>query len=118
MLHQFGLGCIKNGALWPIRNVPYVPFRSVDIRYSLTQNISHISATPNISHMSKQSILVWEQHINNLTEKQRHRLIEHLLEGSTKGVLGQGAINEAAETFSCSRYQVSGIWKRYQMPLT
>ncbi|CAN0272286.1 unnamed protein product [Ascophyllum nodosum] len=51
---------------------------------------------------------------NNLTEKQRHRLIEHLLEGSTKGVLGQGAINEAAETFSCSRYQVSGIWKRYQ----
>ena len=38
---------------------------------------------------------------NNLTEKQRHRLIEHLLEGSTKGVLGQ-----CAETFS--RYQVSG----------
>ena len=22
MLHQFGLGCIKNGALWPIRNAP------------------------------------------------------------------------------------------------
>ena len=40
MLHQFGLGCIKNGALWPIRNGPYVPFRNGRIRYPAWRNAS------------------------------------------------------------------------------
>lgn len=51
---------------------------------------------------------------NNLNENQMRRLIEHLLSGSTKSKLDQGALNEAAAFFSCSRKQVSGVWKRYQ----
>ncbi|CAM9673728.1 unnamed protein product, partial [Laminaria digitata] len=51
---------------------------------------------------------------NNLNENQRRRLIEHLLSGSTKGKLDKGALKEAASVFSCSRKQVSGVWKRYQ----
>lgn len=51
---------------------------------------------------------------NNLTLKQRHRLIEHLLEGSTKGKLAQGDLKKAAAEFSCSYEQVTGVWKRYQ----
>ena len=42
MLHRFGLGCIKNGALWPIRNnVPYVPFRNGPKRYPAVPNASN-----------------------------------------------------------------------------
>lgn len=51
---------------------------------------------------------------NNLNEKQRHRLIEHLLSGSTKGKLGRGDLQQAAVEFSCSRKQVLGVWNRYQ----
>ena len=40
MLHQFGLGCIKNGALRPIRNVPYVPIRNGPKRYPAVPNAS------------------------------------------------------------------------------
>ena len=40
MLHQFGLGCITNGALWPIRNVPNVPFRNGPKRYPAVPNAS------------------------------------------------------------------------------
>ena len=51
---------------------------------------------------------------NNLDEKQRHRLIEHLLSGSKDGVLGKHDVNNAAKTFACSRYQILRVWKRYK----
>lgn len=51
---------------------------------------------------------------NNLNENQRSRLIEHLLSGSKGGELGPGDLKNAAKEFSCSRYQVMGVWKRYK----
>ena len=39
---------------------------------------------------------------NNLSEKQRHRLVEHLLKGSQKGKLARGDLKKAAADFSCS----------------
>ncbi|CAM9375651.1 unnamed protein product [Laminaria digitata] len=44
----------------------------------------------------------------------RHRLIEHLLCGSTEGKLGRGDIMNAAKKFKCSRYQVMGVWHRFE----
>ena len=55
---------------------------------------------------------------NNLDEKMRHRLIEHLLSGSTEGKLGRGDIQDAAKTFKCSRYQVMGVWRRFEQQKT
>ncbi|CAN0495898.1 unnamed protein product [Laminaria digitata] len=51
---------------------------------------------------------------NSLNEKQRQRLIEHLLSGSTKGKLAKGDLLQPAAEFSCSRHQVKGVWNRYQ----
>lgn len=51
---------------------------------------------------------------NNLDEKMRQRLIEHLLSGSTAGKLGRGDILNAAKKFKCSRYQVMGVWNRFE----
>ena len=51
---------------------------------------------------------------NNLDEKQRHPLIEHLLSGSKDGVLGKHDVNNAAKTFACSRYKILRVWKRYK----
>ncbi|CAN0565666.1 unnamed protein product, partial [Laminaria digitata] len=51
---------------------------------------------------------------NNLNEKQRHRLIEHLLSGSTQGKLGKNDVKKAAEEFACSIYQVRSVWNRYK----
>lgn len=51
---------------------------------------------------------------NNLNENQRSRLIEHLLSGSKGGEVGPGDLKNAAKEFSCSRYQVMGVWKRYK----
>ena len=55
---------------------------------------------------------------NNLDEKMRHRLIEHLLSGSTEGKLGRGDIQYAAKKFKCSRYQVMGVWRRFEQQKT
>ena len=44
---------------------------------------------------------------------QRSRLIEHLLSGSKGGKLRPGDLKNAAKELSCSRYQVMGVWKRY-----
>ena len=55
---------------------------------------------------------------NNLDEKMRHRLIEHLLSGSTEGKLGRGDIQDAAKKFKCSRYQVMGVWRRFEQQKT
>ena len=54
---------------------------------------------------------------NNLTEKQRHRLVEHLLKGSQKGKLARGDLKKAAADFSCSYEQVTGVWKRYKQQI-
>ena len=51
---------------------------------------------------------------NNLNEKQIHRLIEHLLQGSNEGKLGKNDVNDAATQFECSRYQILRVWKRYK----
>ena len=51
---------------------------------------------------------------NNLSEKQRHRLVEHLLKGSKNGKLARGDLKKAAADFSCSYEQVTGVWKRYK----
>lgn len=50
---------------------------------------------------------------NNLSEKIRHRLIEHLLSGSKQGQLGKGDLTRAAEKFACPRKQVYAVWSRY-----
>ncbi|CAM9287194.1 unnamed protein product, partial [Ascophyllum nodosum] len=54
---------------------------------------------------------------NNLTEKQKHRLVEHLLKGSQKGKLARGDLKKAAADFSCSYEQVTGVWKRYKQQI-
>ena len=36
---------------------------------------------------------------NNLSEKIRHRLIEHLLSGSEQGQLGKGDLTRAGNTY-------------------
>ncbi|CAM9858498.1 unnamed protein product, partial [Ascophyllum nodosum] len=54
---------------------------------------------------------------NNLTEKQRHRLVEHLLKGSQKGKVARGDLKKAAADFSCSYEQVTGVWKRYKQQI-
>ena len=45
---------------------------------------------------------------NNLSEKQRHRLVEHLLKGSKNGKLARGDLKKAAADFSCSYEQEDG----------
>ena len=51
---------------------------------------------------------------NNLSEKQRHRFVEHLLKGSKNWKLARGDLKKAAADFSCSYEQVTGVWKRYK----
>lgn len=54
----------------------------------------------------------------NLTEKQRHRVIEHLLKGSNHGALQKGDLAQAAEMWSCGMKQISRLWKRYQLQVS
>ena len=51
---------------------------------------------------------------NNLDEKTRQRLIEHLLSGSTAGKLARGDLLNAAKTFKCSRWQVMSVWHLFE----
>lgn len=51
---------------------------------------------------------------NNLNEKQRQRLVQHLLAGSKEGKLGKTDVAGAAKKFECSIYQVRSVWNRYK----
>ncbi|CAM9144343.1 unnamed protein product, partial [Laminaria digitata] len=50
----------------------------------------------------------------NLTENQRHRVIEHLLKESKQGKLNHGDLTNTPNEWSCSTKQITRLWKQYQ----